>query len=105
MAAAAAAADLAAIDLAEQLVRDGVPFRKAHAIVGDLVASSFETGESLMSLARLSGHFGDDVEALFDPVSSVERRVTAGGAGTASASRQSEEIDRALSRLRDGEIS
>lgn len=50
-----AAADdplLLATDLAEALVRAGVPFREAHEVVGRIVAHCLETGADLRALGR-----------------------------------------------------
>ena len=49
-AAAADAPDAAATDLAELLVRAGMPFREAHAVVGALVRESLERGVPLAEL-------------------------------------------------------
>jgi argininosuccinate lyase len=49
---AAAAGDemLGATDLADLLVRRGVPFREAHAVVGELVRRALESGRALSAL-------------------------------------------------------
>ena len=52
MAAAADAESMAATDLAEYLVRQGTPFRDAHAIVGALVRRHVDDGVSLRELVR-----------------------------------------------------
>jgi argininosuccinate lyase len=51
---AAAAADemLAATDVADLLVRRGMPFREAHGVVGALVRRALESGRSLSELGR-----------------------------------------------------
>src|SRR5581483_5348234 len=50
---AAAAQDemLAATDLADALVQEGVPFREAHGLVGGLVKAAIDSGRSLSELA------------------------------------------------------
>lgn len=70
---AAAVADplLLATDLADYLVRRGVPFRKAHELVGKAVAVSVGTGTPLnkMSLEQfqtISSEYGEDVYGVFD---------------------------------------
>jgi argininosuccinate lyase len=100
MSAAASAPELAAIDLAEQLVRDGLPFREAHAVIGDLVARAAESGRPLPELAAGSGRFGDDPATFFDPVGSVARRTSPGGAGIDSAGSQRMQLAALLSALR-----
>jgi argininosuccinate lyase len=51
MAAAAADEFLAATDVADLLVRRGVPFREAHGIVGGLVRGALERGRALSELS------------------------------------------------------
>src|SRR5204863_8299194 len=50
---AAAAEDemLAATDLADALVQEGVPFREAHGLVGGLVRTALDSGRSLSELS------------------------------------------------------
>ena len=81
MAAAADAPTSAATDLAENLVADGVPFRDAHAIVGDLVRRSLEGEASLVDLVRADPRLGETAAALLAPGVPVTRRTTPGGAG------------------------
>ena len=81
MAAAADSPDAVATDLAELLVRDGVPFRDAHAIVGELVRSALETSEPLVEIAARHPRLGERVRALFEPGEAARRRTTPGGAG------------------------
>ena len=50
MAAAASDEFIAATDVADALVRQGVPFREAHGIVGGLVRAALERGERLSEL-------------------------------------------------------
>jgi len=57
---------LLATDLADYLVTNGVPFRKAHHIVGSLVARAEETGKPLDRLPD------EDVETLLEMA--AERR-------------------------------
>lgn len=80
----AAAVDPAilATDLADVLVRAGVPFREAHAAVGRVVRAAEVEGRPLPELATvfLEAHVptasADDV---FDPGASAARRAAAGG--------------------------
>ncbi len=62
---------LLATDLADYLVRKGVPFREAHEAVGRLVAESARSGVALDALPReayraASEVFGEDVAQVFD---------------------------------------
>jgi len=84
---------LYATDLADYLVRKGLPFRKAHEIVGQIVASADERGVSLASLSTeelrgFSALFADDVRDLFDSVASINKRNLLGGTGPASVAQQ-----------------
>ncbi len=70
---AAAVADplLLATDLADYLVRRGVPFRKAHELVGKAVALSVSTATPLHQLTleqfrSISPEYGEDVHSVFN---------------------------------------
>ncbi len=71
----------AATDLAESLVRSGMPFRDAHALVGTLVRQAIERGVGLDELVAGDPRLGPDTAALFDPGAAVRRRTSPGGAG------------------------
>jgi argininosuccinate lyase len=84
MRAAAAEGFLNATDLAEYLVRKGVPFREAHEIVGRLVRECAESGQPLedVPLSRLRQHCRHIEQDVFKHISleaCVERRRSAGG--------------------------
>ncbi len=62
---------LLATDLADYLVRRGVPFRKAHELVGKAVAVSVGTGTPLNMLSleefkEISPEYGEDVHEVFN---------------------------------------
>lgn len=76
--------ELLATDLAEYLVRRGLPFRQSHELVGRAVrrAESLAVPLSGLPLAdyqTISPEFGEDVFAVFDFGQSVERRDVYGG--------------------------
>ena len=71
----------AATDIAENLVRQGMPFREAHALVGTLVRQSVERGVPLDELVSNDPRLGPDYVAFLEPGSAVRRRTTPGGAG------------------------
>jgi len=82
----AAASDpmLLATDLAEALVRTGVPFREAHEAVGKVVAHCLETGADLGALSRgdlqaFHPAFPDDAAALTSLERALEERRLEGG--------------------------
>ena len=82
--AAALTEDLLATDLADYLVRKGMPFREAHHVVGAAVklAAEQDTALSQLPLADLRGLsalFAEDVAAVFDYEQSVARRAAFGG--------------------------
>jgi len=71
MEAAANDPNLLATDLAEYLVKKGMPFREAHEIVGALVATAVAQGTKLNAIAqadlkKLSPQFDVDVVGVFD---------------------------------------
>ena len=81
MQAAADSAATAATDLAELLVRGGVPFREAHAAVGTLVRQAAERGIALEELVMTDPRLGPEALAVLEPGEAVRRRTTPGGAG------------------------
>ncbi|CDR38657.1 RHTO0S03e11848g1_1 [Rhodotorula toruloides] len=76
--------DMLATDLAEYLVRRGIPFRETHHISGSCIRLSEQRGVPLSALSledfkSVSPHFGDDVHEVFNFETSVERRDAKGG--------------------------
>ncbi|MCX6136902.1 MAG: argininosuccinate lyase [Ignavibacteriales bacterium] len=72
-----------ATDLAEYLVRKGIPFRESHSITGKVVASAIEQqiplGQfTLKELQHFSKAIGEDVFEILDPRRSVEHKASAG---------------------------
>lgn len=90
MAASADSPYAAATDLAEYLVRGGLPFRDAHAVVGSIVRKSMDEGLDLRELVAAEPRLGPDAVALLAPGVSVRQRTTAGGAGPAPVAVQLE---------------
>jgi argininosuccinate lyase len=81
---AALASEMLATDLADYLVRKGVPFRETHHIAGAAVALAEQRGIELAALtvAELQGlhpAFEEDVTQVWDFEQSVERRDAEGG--------------------------
>ena len=72
---------LGATDLAEYLVRQGIGFRNAHAIVGSLVRRSLSGEGSLTDLVRAEPSLGAAAAELLAPGVAVRMRTTPGGAG------------------------
>jgi argininosuccinate lyase len=103
---AAAAADemAAATDVADLLVRRGMPFREAHGVVGDLVRTALERGVSLSELdrdelARHSELLDDEYYAVLGHSASLESKRSAGATGPAALSAQIEAARSALDGL------
>jgi argininosuccinate lyase len=75
---------LLATDIADYLVRKGVPFRESHEVIGTLVRLSEEEGKGLpdlpLSVYRgVHPEFEEDVYDLFSFSASVETRAVRGG--------------------------
>jgi argininosuccinate lyase len=88
MADAASDEFIAATDVADHLVRQGVPFREAHGVVGGLVRAALERGKRLSELTeeelselapQLDGRFYE----LLDEASWLDSKVSDGGTAMA----------------------
>ncbi|OAA56140.1 Argininosuccinate lyase [Niveomyces insectorum RCEF 264] len=82
-----------ATDLADYLVRKGVPFRETHHISGQCVALSEKTNTPMNELTfeQLQGvdsRFDTDIEEVFDYEKSVEMRSAKGGTSKAAVLEQ-----------------
>ncbi|HEY6566503.1 MAG TPA: argininosuccinate lyase, partial [Actinomycetota bacterium] len=99
MRASCADAGLYATDIAEALVRDGVPFREAHRRTGELLKRLDDDGRTLTDLdASEWADFGvPDGAALLDPDASLAARTTAGGPSLESVRAQADAISQVLS--------
>jgi argininosuccinate lyase len=104
---AAAAEDemLAATDLADALVQEGVPFREAHGLVGGLVRTAVESGRSLSELSdsELDGlpeEARHAVRRALEAGQTIESKVSSGGTSSARVSEQLERAREALAALR-----
>jgi len=94
---AAAAADefLAATDIADLLVRRGMPFRESHGIVAGLVRTAIEHGKTLSELSRdeLAEHsplLDDEFYAVLRDGAWLETKVSEGGTSLARVREQLE---------------
>jgi len=79
-----------ATDLADYLVKKGLPFRDAHEVVAHAVKLALDAGKDLaeLPLATLQGlhaSIGDDVPALLTPRGSLDARNIVGGTAPAQA--------------------
>ncbi len=91
----AAASDptLLATDLADYLVRQGVPFRQAHHIVGAVVALAEASGKPLNrllpeDLRSVDKHFGADALQVFELKHAMSQREITGAPGTKEVRKQ-----------------
>ena len=92
---------LLATDLADYLVRAGVPFRKAHEVVATVVRVAEEQGVAVNELsleAFQEAHeaFGSDVLDVFEWERSVEARTAPGGTARAAVLEQIKEAETRL---------
>jgi len=104
---AAAAEDemLAATDLADALVQEGVPFREAHGLVGGLVRAAVDSGRSLSELddSELDGvpeNARRAVRRALEAGGTIESKVSAGGTSSSRVEEQLERAREALTALR-----
>jgi argininosuccinate lyase len=104
---AEAAADefAAATDIADLLVRKGIPFREAHGVVGGMVREALEQGKSLSELtpedlARHSDLLDDSYYEALRPERWLESKGSVGGTGPARLAEQLEAARASLAEAR-----
>jgi argininosuccinate lyase len=91
-----------ATDLADYLVKRGVPFRQAHAAVGRAVRRADELNVSLAVLPleewqAIQPAFADDLYQMFDPEVSVAQRAAYGGTAPKAVMEQLDQAKKILS--------
>ncbi|HVO54464.1 MAG TPA: argininosuccinate lyase [Solirubrobacterales bacterium] len=96
---------LAATEVADLLVRGGVPFREAHGIVGDLVRDAVAQGKSLSELTpeelrQRSEHLDESYYEVLQRSSWLESKRIAGGTGSAPLAVQIESARETLAAVR-----
>jgi argininosuccinate lyase len=96
---------LAATEVADLLVRRGVPFREAHGIVGDLVRDAIEGGKSLSDLTpeelqRRSEQLDESYYEVLQQGSWLESKRIAGGTGSAPLAAQIESARETLAAVK-----
>jgi len=101
---AAASSDefLAATDIADLLVRRGMPFRESHGVVAGLVRTAIEQGMTLSELTReeLAGHselLDDEYYAVLSDGAWLESKISEGGTSLQRVRQQLERAREALS--------
>ncbi len=90
-----------ATDLADYLVKKGMPFRSAYKIVGEIVAECISKSIVLeeMTLDEYKKHselFDDDLYGEIDLVNCVEKRISKGSTSVSSVEQQIEYVTEAL---------
>jgi argininosuccinate lyase len=101
MAAAADSETTSATDLAEWLVVRGMPFREAHAVVGELVRAHLASGTALRDLVAADERLGPDAAAVLAPGVGVQRRTSPGGGGPGPVADQIVRYRESLRRQRE----
>ena len=93
---------LAATDLADYLVKKGLPFRRAHEVVGHLVLLCEQRGGcrfedlSFYDFKNESDLFEPDALELLDPRAIADARTTEGGTGREAIEEQMKLVEQAL---------
>ncbi|HET6999613.1 MAG TPA: argininosuccinate lyase [Solirubrobacterales bacterium] len=95
---------LAATEIADLLVRRGMPFREAHGVVGGLVRDAVESGRSLSELTpedlrQRSEHLDDSYYEVLQRSSWLESKRIAGGTGSAPLAAQLEQARETLAAV------
>lgn len=106
LAAAAPAGYTLATEVADWLVRRGVPFREAHETTGRLVAWCAQRGCDLdqagdADLAAVSPHLTPEVREVLSVPSALAARTTPGSAGPGPVADQLAAVETALARWRE----
>jgi len=96
---AASSEYLQAIDIAEYLVREGMPFRRAHGVAAGLVRDSLERRVPLAELVSAHPQLGEEAVSLISADAAVRRRGPEGAASVDSVARQLERMRGELERL------
>jgi argininosuccinate lyase len=98
---------LHATDVADLLVRRGMPFREAHGVVGGLVRHALERGVrpselSREELASFSELLDDEYYEVLSTARSLESKLSAGGTASVRVSEQLGSAREALRELEEG---
>jgi argininosuccinate lyase len=107
MAAAAADEFIAATDIADLLVRRGVPFREAHATVGGMVRAAIERGKTLSELNAdelrqlAPALLDDEFHHLLQQEALLESKISEGGTSLARVREQLAHVRHALEGARE----
>jgi argininosuccinate lyase len=97
---------LAATEVADLLVRRGVPFREAHGIVGGLVRDAVEQGKPLSGLSReelaaRSQHLDDSFYEVLQRSSWLESKTIEGGTASGALAMQITRASETLAAVKE----
>lgn len=97
---------LLATELADFLVLQGVPFRNAHRLVGELIRECLEKGNNLNQLTnerleKLHPYLPKEINHLLDPRHAVEKRRQYGGTSSEKVREQIEEAKMILNQTKN----
>jgi len=95
-----------ATDLAEELARNGVPFHRAHQLVGQFVLESVKSGKRPSdwdgpSLAAFAPEFKTEMASLLLPAQGMQSRELPGGTGPRAVAMALDEAERRVGMLRE----
>ncbi len=95
-----------ATDMADYLAKKGLPFRKAHAVVGRAVAKCIEEKKVLKDLTlsefrEMSPLFEEDIYDVLDIENCVKNRNAYGGTSPENVRRQQDEAETEIARMKD----
>jgi argininosuccinate lyase len=98
---------LAATDVADLLVKRGLPFREAHGVVAGLVRKALSEGKTLSQLTVAELHEASDLldEGFYELLQErgwLESKVSAGGTSLAMVRRQIEQARKRVEEARSG---
>lgn len=85
------------VEIVDELVREGVAFRKAHSLVGQAVAEAAEKGETLQHVVA---RMWPDVHFPASPAEDIEKRSSPGGSSLSSVRRQVTAASRSIAASR-----
>ena len=96
--------EMLATDLADYLVRKGVPFRETHHISGAVVRVAEEMGTDIGSLTleqlkKVDDRFEEDALEVWDYEMSVERKCSTGGTSLSSVDEQIKKVEAFVSKI------
>jgi argininosuccinate lyase len=94
-----------ATDLAEELARTGVPFHRAHQLVGRLVLESINSGKQPRdwtgdALAQFAPEFKREMARLLDPSEGMRSRELPGGTGPSAVAAALKNAEDRLTAMR-----